>query len=90
LSKGAVIDTESDPELQVAAISSVKGFCNMTGINLAGFDILFSQESRNETLFFLEINYYFGRRGLGGSEKFYEILIAEIKKWIDSLGLQHQ
>jgi len=88
LSKGAVIDIESDPELQAAAISSVKDFCNMTGINLAGFDILFSQE--NKALFFLEINYYFGRRGLGGSEKFYEILIAEIKKWIDSLGLQHQ
>jgi ribosomal protein S6--L-glutamate ligase len=88
LAKGAVIDTESDPELQAAAMSSVKDFCILTGINLAGFDILFSQESK--ALFFLEINYHFGRRGLGGSEKFYETLIAEIKKWIDSLGLKRQ
>jgi len=90
LAKGAVIDAESNPELQAAAMSSVKNFCILTGINLAGFDILFSQESKNNALFFLEINYYFGRRGLGGSEKFYETLIAEIKKWIDSLGIKRQ
>ncbi|MCG2754079.1 MAG: hypothetical protein L6247_00670 [Desulfobacteraceae bacterium] len=34
---------------------------------------------------FLEINYFFGRRGLGGSEKYYELLIPEIRAWIKSL-----
>jgi len=55
---------------------------------MAGFDLLFSSERKNRTPLFLEINYYFGRRGLGGSERFYEILIAEIEKKIDIIGLK--
>jgi ribosomal protein S6--L-glutamate ligase len=53
---------------------------------MVGFGLLFSSERKNRTPLFLEINYYFGRRGLDGSERFYEILIAEIEKWIDSIG----
>ncbi len=89
LANGAVIDAESDPDLQAEAVTSVRRFCKKTGINLAGFDFLFSQDLQSGTNIniplFLEINYYFGRRGLGGSEKFYELLIAEIKKWTESL-----
>ncbi len=87
LAQGAVIDTEADKDLQSLAVSSVRDFCNKTGINLAGFDLLFSSEAEIKTPIFLEINYYFGRRGLGGSEKFYELLNAEIACWINNLGL---
>jgi hypothetical protein len=55
--------------------------------DLAGFDILFSSETRVNAPLFLEINYYFGRRGLGGSKTFYDLLTQEIMKWIGSLGL---
>ncbi|MGD8448790.1 MAG: hypothetical protein PVF36_06115 [Desulfobacterales bacterium] len=88
LSKGAVIDTHSDPDLQALAAQQVKAFCSRTGINLAGFDLLFSSREKSNPPLFLEINYYFGRRGLGGSERFYEILIAEIEKWIDCINLK--
>ena len=88
LAKGAVIDNNADPDLQEMAVKSVKAFCSRTGINLAGFDLLFSSDRKNKTPLFLEINHYFGRRGLGGSERFYEILIAEIEKWINSIGLK--
>ena len=81
LSKGAVIDRDSDPDLQAKGIDAVRAFCEKTGINLAGFDLLFSHD---EPLF-IEINYFFGRQGLGGSERFYEILTQEIGKWINSL-----
>jgi ribosomal protein S6--L-glutamate ligase len=87
LAKGAVIDPVADPDLQEAAVKSVKDFCCRTGINLAGFDMLFSSAMEIKTPLFLEINYYFGRRGLGGSERFYELLTTEITKWIDSLDL---
>ena len=91
LAKGAVIDTDTDPDLQEMAVKSVKTFCSRTGINLAGFDLLFSSRAKVKTPLFLEINYFFGRQGLGGSEKFYDILIKEIMKWIESLGLSlHQ
>ncbi|QTA88137.1 ATP-grasp domain-containing protein [Desulfonema magnum] len=89
LAHGAVIDAESDPDLQAEAVRSVRHFCKKTGINLAGFDFLFSHDSESGTdvniPLFLEINYFFGRRGLGGSEKFYELLITEIKKWTENL-----
>lgn len=87
LAGGAVIDAQADPELQALAVTSVKAFCSRTGINLAGFDLLFSSQRKRGIPLFLEINYYFGRRGLGGSERFYEILVMEIKKWIDRTGL---
>jgi ribosomal protein S6--L-glutamate ligase len=87
LAKGAVIDKYADSELKEIAVQSVKGFCRLTGINLAGFDMLFSSDAKENSPLFLEINYFFGRRGLGGSERFYALLETEIKKWIDSLGL---
>lgn len=79
--KGGIIDKESFPELQKKAALSTKKFCNLTGINLAGFDFLFSEKQAGLPLF-LEINYFFGRRGLGGSDTYYTILIKEIEKWI--------
>jgi ribosomal protein S6--L-glutamate ligase len=87
VSKGAMIDYDTEPDLQKTAIKSVKNFCSQTRINLAGFDILFSSQAKVKIPLFLEINYFFGRKGLGGSEKFYDILTKEIMKWIESLGL---
>ena len=87
VAKGAMIDYDTDPDLQKTAIKSVKDFCSQTRINLAGFDILFSSRAKVKTPLFLEINYFFGRQGLGGSEKFYGTLTKEIMKWIESLGL---
>jgi len=87
IAKGAVVDFDTDPELQKEAVKAVKDFCLRTGIDLAGFDILFPSGAGINTPLFLEINYFFGRRGLGGSEKFYGILNREIVKWIDRIGL---
>ncbi len=81
LSKGAVIDHHSDPELRDKAVAVLREFCAKTGINLAGSDFLFSSD---KTPLFLEINYFFGREGLGGSENFYRILGKEIGNWLES------
>jgi len=85
LSRGAEIDADSDPELQWNAVMRAKDFCKKTGINLAGFDFLFSEQPENPEPLFLEINYFFGRQGLGGSENYYKFLEEEIKRWLDSL-----
>ncbi|NVL90962.1 MAG: glutathione synthase [Desulfobacterales bacterium] len=84
---GAVIDHEADPELQEAGRAAVRGFCSKTGINLAGFDLLFSQHDKAGNPFFLEINYFFGRRGLGGSFKYYELVEKSVRDWLGKLGL---
>jgi ribosomal protein S6--L-glutamate ligase len=84
LSSGAVIDYQTDHELIEKAESDLRLFLKRTKINLAGFDFLFSPLSPNP--YFIEINYFFGRKGLGGSEKFYTILVKEINQWLKSLG----
>jgi len=91
LAKGAVIDRDSNPKLQETACEAVRHFCRATGTNLAGIDILFSSSEgpgfdQTEPIF-LEINYFFGRQGLGGSDPYYALLEKETRKWIDGLGL---
>ena len=88
LAKGAKIDPDSDPALQKAAMTATRRFCRQTGINLAGFDFLFSGPDLKAGVInplFLEINYFFGRRGLGGSETYYQILQNEIDNWLNTI-----
>ena len=85
LSKGAVIDSTAEPELRHKAVAAVKEICRKTGINLAGFDAIFSSEIDNPDPMLLEINYFFGRKGLGGSEAYYKILHEEIQAWLNRI-----
>ncbi|MCF8050359.1 MAG: glutathione synthase [Desulfobacterales bacterium] len=82
LARGAVINTLTDPDLQAAGKEAVRDFCQKSGIDLAGFDLIFPEDSTRALPLFLEINYFFGRRGLGGSERFYEMLKKEIRDWL--------
>ena len=82
LSKGAVIDSEAELGLQHKAVALIKYLCQKTGINLAGFDVIFSSENGDPDPMLLEINYFFGRKGLGGSENYYRILLQEIRNWL--------
>jgi ribosomal protein S6--L-glutamate ligase len=86
VSKGATIDKISDAQLQATGIKMVDRFCAQTGINLAGIDVVFSDGSK-PLGYFLEINYFFGRAGLGGSEKYLETLHREINLWLERIGL---
>lgn len=81
--KGARIDHEGEPLLQRSARQATRDFCAKSGINLAGFDFLF--DPADAAPLFLEINHYFGRRGLGGSEVFYQILTTEIDAWLSAV-----
>ncbi len=88
LSKGARMDRLSDPGLQEMAVQAVREFCAGTQINLAGFDILFSSEDKPPVPLFLEINYFFGRQGIGGSEAYYALLVEQIHRWIADQNLR--
>ena len=85
LSKGASIDFDSYPDLKSSAEVTIKRLCKKTGINLAGFDVIFSRGEKERPPLLLEINYFFGRKGLGGSEAYYKILTDEIRNWLDGL-----
>lgn len=93
VARGAVIDHVADPDLQSAARSSARRFCEQTGLQLAGFDFLFDAgagDNRGKLAepFFLEINYFFGRTGLGGSEKYYDLLTEQVDQWLSTLLLK--
>ncbi|MCF8024920.1 MAG: glutathione synthase [Desulfobacteraceae bacterium] len=79
---GAVIDHDSYPDLQEPGKEQVGLLCEKTGINLAGFDLIFPADCGSKNPLLLEVNYYFGRRGLGGSEAFYTLLCKEIDRWL--------
>ena len=82
VSRGAHIDAALKPELQNTARTFIHDFCVKTGINLAGFDVIFPAGAENNQPLLLEINYFFGRKGLGGSDAYYEILKKEIHNWL--------
>ena len=80
VARGGEIDSHAEPELQHIGRSAVRDLCRKTGINLAGFDLIFPK-GKNKPLF-IEINYTFGRTGLGGSERFYEILNEQMRNFL--------
>jgi len=88
VSKGAITDKESDPEKQEAGKTAVRRLIEKTGINLAGFDLIFNETGKSSGPYFLEINYFFGRKGIGGSERFYDLLKAEVTAWLENIGLR--
>ena len=93
VARGARIDHDSDPRLQTAARSIVRDFCQFTGLQLGGFDFIFNSTdhfSRQPAPLMLEINYFFGRTGLGGSQAYYGLLTAEVHRWLAGLGLDRK
>lgn len=82
LARGAVIDYEAFPDLQKRAVLALRDFCGRTGINLAGFDFLFSETKNRDVPLFLEINYCFRCKGLGGVGKYHQLLEKGIKEWL--------
>lgn len=82
LSRGTVIDHDTDLDLQQTAVIRMEQFCGRTGINLAGFDFIFSEKEPHTDPLLLEINYFFGRKGLGGSAAYLNLLTEQIRRWI--------
>ncbi|MDY6954819.1 MAG: glutathione synthase [Thermodesulfobacteriota bacterium] len=83
--RGAIINTLLDPALTQKGIRCVESFCTKTGINLAAFDVLFDRSRREPEPLLSEINFCFGRKGLGGSQRFYELLNQAVQEWASSL-----
>jgi len=86
LRQGAVIDSKAEPGLQQKAVAVVKKLCQKAGINLAGVDLIFPASIDDPEPMLLEINYFFGRKGLGGSAAYYRILQNEIRTWLAGIN----
>jgi len=90
ISRGAIIDHDWRPDLQKKARTQAKALAERAGINLAAIDFVFSLADKNAAPLFLEINYYFGRRGLGGTENYYRLLYEAIQDWLEKIGMDPQ
>ncbi len=84
---GARIDRTWRPDLQEKGREEAGRFGSRTGINLAAIDFIFSLEAPEPSPLFLEINYFFGRRGLGGTLRYYRLLYRTVQKWLQDEGL---
>ncbi len=62
--RGGRLDHEAWPHLQERGVEAVRRFCASTRIDIAGFDLMFPDEGDPV---FVEINFHFGRKGLGGA-----------------------
>jgi len=82
VARGGGIDADSDQHLQALGREEVRKFCRRSAINLAAFDLIFPAEETAPV--FLEINYTFGRTGIGGAEKFYALLQVAVDQWLQA------
>jgi ribosomal protein S6--L-glutamate ligase len=87
VSRGARIGKTWRMDLQVEGGRRSLVFSKQTGVNLAAIDFVCSLSDMQPELLFLEVNYYFGRRGLGGSEDYYHILHDAVREWLLGKGL---
>ncbi len=87
ISRDSIIDHIWKPELQEKGRVQAQSLSRKTGINLAAIDFVFSFAEREPEPLFLEINYYFGRRGLGGTKNYYRLLHEAIQDWLSEAGL---
>ena len=86
VSNGARVDKKWRPELQEKSVDMAKRLSERTGINLAAVDFVFNLDDPDPEPLFLEINYSFGRTGLGGTIYYYELLSKAITSWMDKNG----
>ena len=91
LDQGGMIDQDGRPELQEQGRRAVRRVQDRTGIDLAGFDLIFARDEPEAGPLFLEINWFFGRQGLGGSSGYYRLLENAVGRWIRQQvpGVEH-
>jgi ribosomal protein S6--L-glutamate ligase len=87
ISRGSRVDKKWKPKLLAQARSRARCICEVTRINLAAFDFVFNLSHPDPQPFILEINYYFGRKVLGGSLRYYRLLLKAVQEWLNEKGL---
>lgn len=76
--RGGRIDHQLHPDLQEKGVDAVRDFCRRTAIDMAGFDLMFPDEGDPV---FIEINFHFGRKGLGGTPGHRKYLEEAVWEW---------
>ncbi|MDR3554658.1 MAG: hypothetical protein P4L55_07880 [Syntrophobacteraceae bacterium] len=76
--RGGKLDHEGWPELQQKGAAAVLAFSRLVGIDIAGFDLMFPDDGEPV---FVEVNFHFGRKGLGGRKEHQRYVLRAIQRW---------
>ncbi|MBW2093485.1 MAG: hypothetical protein JRI80_01225 [Deltaproteobacteria bacterium] len=87
ISKGGLLDRKWRPDLQEKAVVETRNVSRKTGLNLAAIDFAVAVDESDPRPLFLEINYFFARRGLGGTMPYYRYLYRAIREWLAQKNL---
>ena len=80
--RGGRLDHGGWPRLQQKGVAAVRAFCRRAEIDIAGFDLMFPDEGEPV---FIEVNFHFGRKGLGGTKEHQRYVSRAIQNWRDHL-----
>ena len=86
ISNGARVDKKWRPGLQKKGIAMAEKLSGKTGVNLAAVDFIFRLDEPDPEPLVLDINYSFGRAGLGGTINYYNLLFNGLTEWMDKNG----
>lgn len=79
--RGGMLDHDGWPQLQEKGVLAVQDFCRRARIDIAGFDLMFPDAGDPV---FIEVNFHFGRKGLGGTEGHRRHLLQAVRNWRDA------
>ncbi len=82
--RGARIAFNFEPDLTLAGVRAAADFSRRTGINCAALDILFDRASPASAPLLGEVNFVFGRKGMGGSKRFRKLFRDAVARWMKS------
>lgn len=83
LSQGGRMDRRTGQDKLDQAVRLALKLKKLAGLDLAAVDLLPGPQGP----LLLEINFYFGRHALGGSEKYWRLYLDAAREWLAELGL---
>jgi len=84
LSQGGGWSDQGPAEQRGAGLALARRLQAAAGIDVAGVDLIFPP---GQGPLLLEINFFFGRKGLGGSQGFLPRYLTAVRAWLKGLGL---
>lgn len=89
ISRGARILRRYRKDLIQKGIQEILRLKDKVRLDLAAVDIVFNME-KPSLPYLLEVNFFFGRKGLGGRKGFYKLLLRAIQSWLREIGINRE